>query len=96
MKRRIAVVCIGVLLASAVLVGNVDGKEPEIKGRGTAYLDLNGDGICDNRTQFCKDDDGDGICDICRKEQKKESKEIYRNKRCHKNESRCHGRRDCR
>ncbi len=68
MKRRIAVVCIGVMLASSVLAGNVDGKEPGSKGRGAAYSDVNGDGICDNRicdhrTEFCKEEDPDGWCD---------------------------------
>lgn len=68
MKRRIAVVCIGVMLASSVLAGNVDGKEPESKRRGAAYSDVNGDGICDNQIcgyqmEFCKDEDQDGWCD---------------------------------
>lgn len=63
MKRRIAVVCIGAMLASSVLAGNVNGKEPGSKGRGASYSDVNGDGICDNRTEFCNDEDHDGWCD---------------------------------
>nr|WP_317380187.1 hypothetical protein [uncultured Faecalimonas sp.] len=96
MKRRIAVVCIGVMLASSVLVGNVDGKEPGSKGRGAAYSDVNGDGVCDECEKSYVDADGDGVCDHLGKEEKKAAKVMHKNGRCGKNERIRHGRRNCR
>ena len=50
--------------AIAALVLTVGGTGAFAAG-GRNYVDANGDGICDNRGNYCRfvDTDGDGVCD---------------------------------
>ena len=50
--------------AIAALVLTVGGTDAFAAG-GRNYVDANGDGICDNRGNYCRfaDTDGDGVCD---------------------------------
>ena len=52
----------GTAIAALVLTVGVTGA---FAAGGRNYVDANGDGICDNRGNYCRfvDTDGDGVCD---------------------------------
>ena len=55
-------ILIGTAIAALVLMVGVTGA---FAAGGRNYVDANGDGICDNRGNYCRfvDTDGDGVCD---------------------------------
>ena len=55
-------ILMGTAIAALVLTVGVTGA---FAAGGRNYVDANGDGICDNRGNYCRfvDTDGDGVCD---------------------------------
>ena len=55
-------ILMGTAIAALVLTVGVTGA---FAAGGQNYVDANGDGICDNRGNYCRfvDTDGDGVCD---------------------------------
>lgn len=55
-------ILMGTAIAALVLTVGVTGA---FAAGGRNYVDANGDGICDNRGNYCRfvDADGDGVCD---------------------------------
>ena len=64
-KKILAIVLMGLLVLTLVPAAVFAGYGSQ-QGQGIGYVDVNGDGVCDNRGAGCGnyvDANGDGVCD---------------------------------